>query len=125
MSAVKAKEEILSILKRVEADCYDKSPSGVSLSVNVASERIRQILNEHDILPSGSLDLLRFMCNTWSVIDAWAYSHVAMSREDAMAHYPVIQGTGNQIRLHRLGQQPYDLEKLHAVVPKLLEETHE
>ena len=60
---------------------------------------------ESDVIPPEVLDLLRFMCATWSKIDRFVYQHCDC---DALEHYPVIQGTRNQIQLQRIGEQPHD-----------------
>lgn len=66
---------------------------------------------EPAVMPPEVLDLLRFMCATWVQIDEWAHEHV---KGDAIMNYPVIQGTGNQMRLRRIGRQPYDSKALHV-----------
>lgn len=68
---------------------------------------------EDDVMPPELLDLVRFMCATWAKIDAWAYEHCD---GDALMRYPVVQGTSNQIRLQRIGEQPYDAANLHRAV---------
>ena len=56
-------------------------------------------------IPPEVLDLLRFMCATWSAIDRFVYQHCNC---DALEHYPVVQGTRNQILLLHIGEQPHD-----------------
>ena len=65
------------------------------------------------IIPPEVLDLLRFMCATWTQIDRWAYEHAGA---ESMAHYPVVQGTVNQINLQRIGEQPHNTANLHKAV---------
>lgn len=65
-------------------------------------------------IPPEVLDLLIFMCNTWDVIDQFVYEHLA--QEDAIEHYPVIQGTANQMALRRIGKLPYDKANLGKAV---------
>lgn len=67
--------------------------------------------------PPEILDLLRFMCETWSEIDKWAYENCD---GDALAKYPVIQGTSNQMRIREIGNQPYDSSKLKDAVTWML-----
>lgn len=62
-----------------------------------------------DVIPPEVLDLVRFMCATWSEIDQFVYQHCD---GDALTHYPVVQGTSNQIRLQRIGEQPHDLKNV-------------
>ena len=59
--------------------------------------------NTDDAIPPEVLDLVRFLAATWVEIDKWAYRHCS---GEALMKYPVIQGTMNQIRLHRIGEQP-------------------
>lgn len=66
-----------------------------------------------DVIPPEILDLVRFMCATWVEIDRWAYSNC---EGEALMHYPVVQGTGNQIRLQRIGEQPHDLKNVGKAV---------
>ncbi len=68
---------------------------------------------ESDAIPHEVMDLVRFMCVTWSKIDAWAYKHCD---GDALMHYPVVQGTSNQIRLQRIGEQPHDAANIRKAV---------
>jgi len=62
-----------------------------------------------DVIPPEVLDLVRFMCATWKEIDKFVYQYCD---GDALAHYPVVQGTSNQIRLQRIGEQPHDLKNV-------------
>ena len=50
-------DEILHLLAGVEEDCYSKAPSQVSLSVNRARERIKEILSQHSLIPRAPKDL--------------------------------------------------------------------
>jgi hypothetical protein len=65
--------------------------------------------------PVEIVDLLIFMCNTWDVIDRFVYEHVDME-SDAILHYPVIQGTANQLALSRIGKLPYDKTALRKAI---------
>ena len=71
------------------------------------------------VIPPEVLDLVRFMCATWTDIDKWAYEHMD---GDALIKYPVIQGTRNQINLQRIGEQQYTTENIHKAVKWLMEE---
>ncbi|WP_273455018.1 hypothetical protein [Nevskia ramosa] len=64
-------------------------------------------------VPIAVLDLLRFMCETWAKTDEWARTNGNL---DAIGSYPVIQGTGNQIRLLRISSQPYDHRNLRPAL---------
>ena len=65
------------------------------------------------VIPQEVLDLLRFMCATWSEVDRFVYQHCD---GDALMHYPVVQGMGNQIRLQRIGEQPHNTANIRKAV---------
>ena len=64
---------------------------------------------EGDVIPPEVLDLVRFMCATWVDIDKFVYQHCDA---DALVHYPVIQGSRNQMKLYKIGKQPYESKNL-------------
>lgn len=68
------------------------------------------------VIPHEVLDLVRFLCATWSEIDKWAYT-----TGDAIMQYPVIQGTSNQIKLQRIGEQKHNIKNIPAAVKWMLE----
>jgi len=68
---------------------------------------------EGDVIPPEILDLVRFMCATWVEVDRFVYRHC---NGDALMHYPVVQGTSNQIRLRRIGEQPHDATNIRKAV---------
>jgi len=71
------------------------------------------------VIPPEVIDLVRFMCATWTDIDKWAYAN---ADGDALMKYPVIQGTRNQINLQRIGEQEYNAANIHKAVKWLLDE---
>jgi len=71
------------------------------------------------VIPPEVLDLVRFMCATWSEIDKWAYAN---ADGDALMKYPVIQGTRNQINLQRIGEQKHNTANIRQAVKWLLDE---
>ncbi len=71
------------------------------------------------VIPPEVLDLVRFMCATWTDIDKWAYANMD---SDAMMKYPVIQGTRNQINLQRIGEQAHNTANIHKAVKWLMVE---
>ena len=71
------------------------------------------------VIPLEVLDLVRFMCETWTEIDKWAYQHMS---GEALMKYPVIQGTANQLNLQRVGEQKHDTAKIHKAINWLLKE---
>ena len=74
--------------------------------------------NERLVIPPEVLDLVRFMCATWADIDKWAYENMS---SDALAKYPVIQGTRNQINLQRIGEQDHTHANIDKAVKWLME----
>lgn len=50
------------------------------------------------------IHLLRLVCEIWNDVDKWAYKHAGVH---AIAKYPVVQGTTNQMTLRNLGAMPY------------------
>ena len=68
-------------------------------------------------VPEEIVDLLRFMCETWSEIDTWAYKYCD---GDALGRYPVIQGSRNQIDLKTIGQQDYNIKNIRNAVDWML-----
>ncbi len=72
---------------------------------------------ERLVIPHEVLDLVRFMCATWAEIDKWAYTTTG----DAIMHYPVIQGTSNQIALMRIGEQKHNTKNIPAAIKWLME----
>lgn len=66
-----------------------------------------------DVIPPEVLDLVRFMCATWTEVDRFVYQHCD---SDALMHYPVVQGTSNQFRLQCIGEQPHDTANIRKAV---------
>ena len=71
-------------------------------------------------IPPEALDLIRFMCATWTEIDRWAYENMNVN---ALGKYPVIQGTGNQIDIRRIGEQEHNAKNIHKAVKWMLEQS--
>ncbi len=64
-------------------------------------------------VPKEVIDFARFLAKTWNEIDVWAYKHCD---GEALMHYPVIQGTSNQVKLRRIAEQPYDQKNLAVAI---------
>ena len=64
-------------------------------------------------VPVEVLDLMRFMCATWTDIDKWAHKNMTA---ESIGDYPQIQGTSNQINLQRIGEQKYSAKNLNKAV---------
>lgn len=67
-------------------------------------------------IPGEVLDLLVFMCETWSKIDRFVYEECPGS----LMKYPVIQGTRNQLNINKIGEQGYKKESLQKAVDYML-----
>lgn len=72
------------------------------------------------VIPKEVLDLVRFMCASWTDIDKWAHENM---EGDALLKYPVIQGTSNQLKLKQIGEQKHDIKKIRKAVEWLLEQS--
>jgi hypothetical protein len=68
-------------------------------------------------IPPEVLDLVRFLCHTWSEIDLWAHRESG----EAIMGYPVIQGTRNQLNLTAIGEQKYDSDRVSTAVQWMME----
>lgn len=68
-------------------------------------------------IPPEILDLTRFMCETWDEFDKFVYKYCDV---EALAHYPVIQGIGNQLKLKRIGEQKYNSKNISKAVNWML-----
>ena len=68
---------------------------------------------ERDVIPIEVLDLVRFLAATWTEVDKFVYEHCD---GDALMYYPVVQGTSNQIKLMRIGEQPCSNENIRVAV---------
>jgi hypothetical protein len=64
------------------------------------------------------LHLIRFMCQTWAMIDEWAMETATM---DTIGTYPLVQGTSNQISLRKIGSQPFDKTRLQRAIKYMLD----
>ena len=79
----------------------------------------QQVPHERVVIPPEVLDLVRFMCATWAEIDKFVYKHCD---GDALMHYPVVQGTANQVNLIRIGEQPHNTANLTKAVKWMREQ---
>lgn len=79
----------------------------------------QQVPHERVVIPPEVLDLVRFMCATWTEIDKFVYEHCD---GNALMHYPVVQGTANQINLMRIGEQPHSTANIYKAVKWMREQ---
>ena len=75
-------------------------------------------MNNEIIVPIEVIDLIRFLCATWTQINNWAYEN---SDAESLFKYPVIQGMKNQLDLQRIGGQSYDIENVRKAVNWVIE----
>lgn len=75
-------------------------------------------MDDNKEIPTEVLDLLRFMCETWSAIDKFVYENCD---GDSLMKYPVIQGTSNQIKLSKIGGQQYDEKNIRIAVKWMID----
>lgn len=68
-------------------------------------------------VPETVLALVRFLAQTWDAVDRFVYENCD---GDALMHYPVVQGTRNQLNLRAIGEQPFDPALLRAGVEFML-----
>lgn len=73
--------------------------------------------HERVVIAPEVLDVVRFLAETWVAIDEFVYKNCD---GEALMHYPVVQGTRNQINLKKIGEQQYDPARLKAGVEWLL-----
>lgn len=71
-----------------------------------------------DTIPPEVLDLVRFLANTYTEIDRFVYENCD---GNALMKYPVVQGTSNQIKLNRIGEQSYDKARIGKAVAWMIE----
>jgi hypothetical protein len=72
---------------------------------------------ERVVITPEMVDLVRFLAATWDDIDRFVYEHCDA---EALAQYPVIQGTRNQFNIRRIGMQEYKPENVRKAVDWLL-----
>ena len=58
-------------------------------------------------VPVEMLDLVRFACSVWAEVDNWAYENFD---DNSIVNYPIVQGTVTQVKLRRIGKQPFNAE---------------
>ena len=72
-------------------------------------------------IPQEVLCLLRFMCETWAVIDDWAYT----IESEEISRYPIIQGLMNQVNIRKIANQEYDAKNIDAGIKWMLDNATE
>ena len=82
-----------------------------------ASAKTSKSAVEPVVIAPEVLDVVRFLAETWAEVDAFVYKHCD---GEALMHYPVVQGSRNQINLKKIGEQQYDPARLKAGVEWLL-----
>ena len=78
-----------------------------------AWEGYQQATKESEAEIAALRSLAVFMCETWTAIDHWVYEDIGN-----LSTYPVIQGSANQGKLRRFGEQKYNKD----LIPEALKE---
>lgn len=81
------------------------------------SARVSGSRQQPVVIAPEVLDVVRFLAETWAEVDAFVYKHCD---GEALMHYPVVQGSRNQINLKKIGEQKYDPARLRSGVEWLL-----
>jgi len=76
------------------------------------------------VAPDGLIDLCRFLAAAYCELDELRYSTAKLPPDEIadtlIGKWPVIQGTGNQIKIKRISEQPYDAAKLQSGLAAML-----
>lgn len=68
------------------------------------------------LVPSGVLDLTRFMCETWTEIDKFVYKNC-----QNLELYPLIQGSKTQSAIRKIGKQKFNPFAVGAGIQAMIE----
>lgn len=68
------------------------------------------------LVPSGVLDLTRFMCETWTEIDKFVYKNC-----QNLELYPLIQGSKTQSAIRKIGKQKFNPFSVGAGIQAMIE----
>lgn len=68
------------------------------------------------LMPSGVLDLTRFMCETWTEIDKFVYKNC-----QNLELYPLIQGSKTQSAIRKIGKQKFNPFAVGAGIQAMIE----
>lgn len=68
------------------------------------------------LMPSGVLDLTRFMCETWTEIDKFVYKNC-----QNLELYPLIQGSKTQSAIRKIGKQKFNPFAVGAGIQAVIE----
>lgn len=74
------------------------------------------------VIPREVLDLVRFLAQTWNLLEKTRFEAIKQEnvKDFLILHWPVVQGTTNQLNLEKIGKQKYDSKKLHKAVEWML-----
>ena len=72
-------------------------------------------------IPEEIIDLVIFMCETWSKINTWVYT----DKHRDILNYPVLQGIRNQLNIEKIAKLPYTRTNLHFAADYILKQIPE
>lgn len=90
---------------------YEREKLGKSVKLALDTE-----LCERLSVPSGILELVRFLANTYCEIEKFVFEYGA----EHIGSYPMIQGTRNQMNIMKIGEQFYTIDGIKNGVKLML-----
>lgn len=113
--------------KEIEALIKEKSyistfASDGTVDVSDLQQWASTLGETHELMPKEVLDLVRFLASLYNDIDKCVYEH---GDSDLLMKYPVVQGTANQLKLKRIGEQEYSNKTIHTGVEFMLSNSEE
>lgn len=108
------KEKSITISKDFNIGLYVKAEHILALASKLGET--------DELMPKEVLDLVRFLASLYNDIDKCVYEH---GDSDLLMKYPVVQGTANQLKLKRIGEQEYSNKTIHTGVEFMLSNSEE
>ena len=94
---------------------YEHSKDEIKPIVSPA-DMLKIASGELVLVPSGVLDLTRFMCETWTEIDKFVYKNC-----QNLELYPLIQGSKTQSTIRKIGKQKFNPFAVGAGIQAMIE----
>lgn len=94
---------------------YEHSKDEIKPIVSPA-DMLKIASGELVLVPSGVLDLTRFMCETWTEIDKFVYKNC-----QNLELYPLIQGSKTQSTIRKIGKQKFNPFAVGAGIQAIIE----
>ncbi|MEE8327372.1 MAG: hypothetical protein V3R32_01075, partial [Nitrosomonadaceae bacterium] len=70
------------------------------------------------VIPDEAKDLIRFLAYAWSGADSFVWENATAIA--AISEYPMVQGTPNQLRLKKIGEQKINYDNVAIAVEAML-----